>query len=68
MSMNTQDGETRAEQRARLERLGYRVADDAGEWLGLTDEERKQVKQVASEPLPESKPVPPPSLGGTMPA
>ena len=33
--------ETKAEKRARLEGLGYRFYEDAADWLGLTDEEKR---------------------------
>lgn len=33
--------ETKAEKRARLEALGYRFYDDAADWLGLSEDEKK---------------------------
>ena len=33
--------ETKAEKRERLIKLGYRVYDDAADWLGLTDDEKR---------------------------
>lgn len=33
--------EMKAEKRARLEKLGYRIYEDAADWLGLTDEEKR---------------------------